>query len=54
MAEDVWNTRDPEKVAPAYAIDSRVEQFNPIARFKVQHRTPLSLRPFIARLAMLS
>jgi uncharacterized protein len=23
MAEDGWNTRDPEKVALAYAIDSR-------------------------------
>jgi nuclear transport factor 2 (NTF2) superfamily protein len=23
LAEDGWNTRDPEKVAPAYAIDSR-------------------------------
>src|SRR5262245_36509347 len=23
LAEDAWNTRDPEKVALAYAIDSR-------------------------------
>ena len=23
LAEDAWNTRDPEKVAPAYTIDSR-------------------------------
>ena len=23
MAEDVWNTRDPQRVAPAYTIDSR-------------------------------
>ena len=23
MAEDSWNTRDPEKVALAYAVDSR-------------------------------
>jgi uncharacterized protein len=23
LAEDAWNTRDPAKVAPAYAIESR-------------------------------
>ena len=25
LAEDAWNTRDPAKVALAYAIDSRLE-----------------------------